>query len=175
MNRDTDRDATPSAHEAQRPNTPTRTRLALDVARARRETPGCGNVVHFNNAGSALPPAAVTNAVIEHLRLEEQIGGYEAAAAAAPAVTTTYEAIAGLIGCQPHEVAVVENATRAWDMAFYAMRFGPGDRILTARAEYASNVIAFLQVAARTGARIEVVDNDEYGQLSVDDLRRRLD
>ncbi len=147
----------------------------LDVARARKETPGCTNVVHFNNAGAALPPAAVTDAVIEHLRLEERIGGYEAAAAASPAVTKVYDAIARLIGCQAREVAVVENATRAWDMAFYAMRFRPGDRILTARTEYASNVIAFLQVAARTGAQIEVVDNDEYGQLSVEDLRRRLD
>ena len=70
---------------------------------------------------------------------------------------------------------MVENATRAWDMAFYGLAFKPGDRILTARAEYASNVIAFLQVAARTGAVIEVVDNDETGQLSVADLRRRLD
>lgn len=147
----------------------------LDVARARKETPGCTNVIHFNNAGAALPPTAVTDAVIEHLRLEAEIGGYEAAAAAEPAVTNVCHAIARLIGCQPHEVAVVENATRAWDMAFYAMRFGPGDRILTARAEYASNVIAFLQVARRTGARIEVVDNDEHGQLSVEDLRRRLD
>ena len=59
-------------------------------------------------------------------------------------------------------------------MAFYGLTFAPGDRILTARAEYASNVIAFLQVAARTGAVVEVVDNDESGQLSVDDLRRRL-
>ena len=68
----------------------------------------------------------------------------------------------------------MENATRAWDMAFYGLAFAPGDRILTARAEYASNVIAFLQVAARTGAVVEVVDNDESGQLSVGDLRRRL-
>ena len=59
-------------------------------------------------------------------------------------------------------------------MAFYALNFGPGDRILTTRAEYASNVIAFLQVAARTGAVVEVIDNDESGQLSIADLRNRL-
>jgi hypothetical protein len=55
------------------------------------------------------------------------------------------------------EAAVVENATRAWDMAFYAMPFKAGDRILTAHAEYASKVIAFLQVAVHTGAVVEVV------------------
>ena len=59
-------------------------------------------------------------------------------------------------------------------MAFYGLRFAPGDRILTARAEYASNVIAFLQVAARTGAVVEVVENDGAGQLDIADLRRRL-
>jgi cysteine desulfurase / selenocysteine lyase len=117
----------------------------------------------------------VTDAVVDHLRLEARIGGYEAAAAAAPAVDNAYAAIARLIGCAPTEVAVIENATRAWDMAFYALNFKPGDRILTARAEYASNVIAMLQVAARTGARVEVIDTDEHGQVSVADLERRLD
>jgi cysteine desulfurase / selenocysteine lyase len=43
-----------------------------------------------------------------------------------------------------------------------------------ARAEYASNVIAFLQVAAHTGAVVEVIDEDDSGQVSVADLRRRL-
>ncbi len=52
--------------------------------------------------------------------------------------------------------------------------FRPGDRILTARAEYGSNVLAFLQVAARTGVRVEVVEDDETGQLSIDDLRARI-
>ena len=102
------------------------------------------------------------------------MGGYEAAAAAHEYVARTYSAIAELIGADPTEIAVVENATRAWDMAFYGMSFAAGDRILTARAEYASNVIAFLQVAARTGAVVEVLDNDESGQVSVTDLHQRL-
>jgi selenocysteine lyase/cysteine desulfurase len=146
-----------------------------EVERARHHTPGTSRVAHLNNAGAALPPRAVTDAVVAHLHREAEMGGYEAAAAAADQVDSTYTAIARLIGCDVDEVAVVENATRAWDMAFYGLAFAPGDRILTARAEYASNVIAFLQVAARTGATVEVVDDDEDGQLSVGDLRRRLD
>lgn len=147
----------------------------IDVARARRDTPGCAQVVHLNNAGAALPPTVVTDAVVDHLRLEARIGGYEAAAAAADDVAGTYRALARLLGCAPQEIAVVENATRGWDMAFYSMGFQPGDKILTSRAEYASNVIAFLQVARRTGAVLDVVDDDEHGQVSVADLRRRLD
>jgi len=42
-------------------------------------------------------------------------------------------------------------------------------------AEYASNYIAFLQVARRTGARVEPVRNDEHGQLSVEALREMVD
>jgi cysteine desulfurase / selenocysteine lyase len=147
----------------------------IDVEQARRDTPGTSHVVHLNNAGAALPPRQVTDAVVAHLHREAEIGGYEAAAAAADQVEHAYAAIARLIGSGPEEVAIVENATRAWDMAFYAVPLSRGDRILTARSEYASNVIAFLQVAARTGAVVEVIDDDETGQLSIPDLRRRLD
>ena len=60
-------------------------------------------------------------------------------------------------------------------MAFYAFPFAPGDRILTSVAEYASNYIAFLQTARRTGAVVEVVPDDETGQLDVSALEARLD
>ncbi|BCJ54116.1 aminotransferase class V [Actinoplanes sp. NBRC 14428] len=143
--------------------------------RARRETPGCAFVTHLNNAGAALPPAVVTDTAIAHLRRESEIGGYEAAAEAAERVEDVYRSLARLINCAPDELAVVENATRAWDMAFYGFTFGPGDRILTTRAEYASNVIALLQVARRTGAVVELVDDDEHGGIDVADLARRLD
>jgi cysteine desulfurase / selenocysteine lyase len=147
---------------------------AIDVARARRETPGCANVLHFNNAGAALPPECVLDAMIEHTRREGAIGGYEAAAEALEKVEHTYDALAVLLGCGRDEVAVVENATRAWDMAFYAIPFARGDRILTGRAEYASNYIAFLQVARRTGAEIGVVPSEPSGEISVAALEEAL-
>ena len=149
--------------------------MSLDVARARRETPGCERVLHFNNAGSALMPRPVLDTTRDYLTLEAEIGGYEAAAREDAALERFYAAAAELLGCARDEIAFVENATRAWDMAFYALPFAPGDRILTARAEYASNVIAFLQVAERTGAVVEVIPSDETGQVSVDALQGMID
>ena len=149
--------------------------MSFDLSRARGETPGCQTVLHFNNAGAGLMPQPVRDAVIKHLKLEAEIGAYEAEARSHDAVEHVYDAIAALIGCSRDEVAVVENATRAWDMAFYSLPLGPGDRILTAEAEYASNYIAYLQVARRTGARVEVVPDDEHGQISIDALRNAID
>lgn len=149
--------------------------MTIDLRQARRETPGCENVLHFNNAGASLAPEPVLKTVINHLQLEAQIGGYEAADQASPALEHVYDAVASLLNCQRQEVAIIENATRAWDMAFYSIPFGPKDRILTSVAEYASNYIPFLQVARKTGAIIEVIPNDETGQLSVEALRDMLD
>ena len=126
----------------------------IDLDRVRAETPGVAHVAHLNNAGAALMPQPVIDALLEHVQLEATIGGYEAAAQRADRVEHTYDAVARLLNCDRDEVALVENSTRAWDMAFYSLPLGPGDRILTAMAEYASNYIAFLEVARKTGAEI---------------------
>jgi selenocysteine lyase/cysteine desulfurase len=148
---------------------------AIDVARAREETPGCANVIHFNNAGASLMPRPVLDMVLDHLRLEASIGAYEAQEQIAPALDRVYDSLAKLIGASREEIAVVENATRAWDMAFYSLRFGPGDRILTSTAEYASNYISFLHRKRRTGAVVEVVPNDATGQISIKALESMID
>ncbi|HUI17950.1 MAG TPA: aminotransferase class V-fold PLP-dependent enzyme [Alphaproteobacteria bacterium] len=149
--------------------------MTIDLARARRETPGTAEVIHLNNAGAALMPRPVIKALVDHIELESRIGGYEAAEREYQRVERTYDSLARLLNCAREEIAVVENATRAWDMAFYALPFRPGDRILTAVAEYASNVISFLQVAEHTGVSVEVVPNDESGQLSLAALERMMD
>jgi selenocysteine lyase/cysteine desulfurase len=149
----------------------------IELARVRADTPGCRDVAHFNNAGAALPTRAVLDTVIEHLELEARVGGYMAADVVAERSAVVYESVAALVGASVDEIALVENATRAWDMVAYSLgaSFGPGDRVLTSQAEYASNVIGLLQLAARTGASVEVVPDDESGQLDVDALERMLD
>ena len=147
----------------------------IDLKRIRAETPGCEAVLHFNNAGASLPPQAVYQAVTDHLKLESRIGGYEAEAHAQEKLQRFYQAFARLLNCDPVEIAFIENATRAWDMVFYAIPFKPGDRILTARAEYASNYLAFLHVAKQKDLKIDVVPNDASGQISIDALEEMID
>jgi selenocysteine lyase/cysteine desulfurase len=147
----------------------------IDLARVRADTPGVAHVAHLNNAGSALPPRQVVDATVDYLRREAEIGGYETAAERRDGWEHTYDALARLLNAGRDEIAVMENATRAWDMAFYAFPLAAGDRVLTGRPEYASNWIALKQVADRTGARIEVVPDDEQGQIDVAALERLLD
>jgi selenocysteine lyase/cysteine desulfurase len=144
----------------------------LDTVRA--DTPGTNHVVHFNNAGSALPTTATVEAVVAHVRREAEIGGYEAAREAASRLDRVYTSLASLINTDADHIAVVENATRAWDMAIYGFPFRRGDRVLTARAEYASNAIGLLQLRRRHGIEIVLVDDDEHGQISLAHLEREL-
>lgn len=148
---------------------------SFDINRARRDTKACEDIVHFNNAGSSLMPIPVADALRSYLAQEEMIGGYETVEAQTDALQNFYASTARLLNCKPTEVAFVENATRAWDMAFYSLRFAEGDKILTSIAEYGSNVIAYNQQVARHGVELVFVDNDEHGQIDVKALESLID
>lgn len=147
----------------------------LEITQLRQETPGCHQVIHFNNAGASLPPKSVVTAIKDHLDLECMMGGYEAAKFALVQTDKFYSAAAQLINCKPEEIAFCDNATRAWDMAFYSLNFSKGDKILTSESEYASNYLAFLHKARRMGLHIDVIENDIYGQLDCEQLKHKID
>jgi len=140
----------------------------------RHDTPGCDFVTHLDHAGSSLPPEPVLQAQLAHLALEARVGGYRAADAVRDALDDTYPAIAELIGCRPDEVAMVDSATRGWQLLFAGLGLGAGDRILCTRTEYASNHLAFLQLAERTGAEVVPIDGDPDGVIDLDHLDREL-
>jgi selenocysteine lyase/cysteine desulfurase len=149
--------------------------VGMDITALRADTPGCAQRVHLNNAGAGLLARPTLDAMTAHLDRETFEGGYEAAADAHDGIVATYQRIAALIGGRSDEIALFDNATRAWSAAFYSVPLRAGDRILTGRAEYGSNVLAYLQVAARTGAEVVVVPDDEHGQLDVGALAELVD
>jgi cysteine desulfurase/selenocysteine lyase len=147
----------------------------IDLDRVRADTPAVARRAYLHNAGAALMPRPVVEAIKNHIDLEAEIGGYAAARQESERCEAVYASVARLLNASPDEIALVENATVGWQMAFYSLQFAEGDRILTAEAEYAANYVAFLQVAKRTGAVIDVVPSDETGELDISALERMIE
>jgi len=147
----------------------------FDVDKARRDTRGCEQLIHFNNAGASLPPVPVADALYEYLHEEEMRGGYETMARCADVLANFYSAAARLLNCTSSEIAFHDSATRAWSAAFYALDLQPGDCILAGCSEYGSNLVAFLHLARRRGVEIAWVPDDEHGQIDVTALEQRID
>jgi selenocysteine lyase/cysteine desulfurase len=147
---------------------------SLDVDRARALTPGCAHVVHLNHAGASLAPQPVLDAVIGHLQLEAEVGGYEAAGLAAPRLAATHEALGRLVGAAAEDIALTGSGSEAWASIVRALPLGAGDRIVLSRQEYASNAMALLQLAEERGCELVLVEDDAEGQVDVEALEQAL-
>jgi selenocysteine lyase/cysteine desulfurase len=148
--------------------------MKLDLQRLRAETPGCAHRIHFNNAGAGLMPAPVLEAITEHLELEAELGGYEAADARSEAIHDFYVATAELLGCEPRNVAFATSATDAFARALSSIPFVPGDLILTTRDDYISNQIAFFSLRKRFGVDIVHAPELHEGGVDVEAMARLL-
>jgi len=142
----------------------------VDIAALRAQTPGCSEVLHFNNAGAALMPDPVFEAMQEHLDLERRIGGYEAAAQNLGDDERFYTSFAKMFNAAPDELAFMESATRGWVNGVYGLGLGAGDRILTHESEYISNYLGFLQLKKRFGIEVDLVRSDPWGAIDLDAL-----
>jgi selenocysteine lyase/cysteine desulfurase len=145
-----------------------------ELVRWRAETPGCARLVHLNNAGAALVPRVVRDAVAAHLALEQELGGYEAAEAQADSIQGTYQSVARLLGTQARNIAVVQNSTVAFAQAISAFDLGPGDVVLTSRSDYASNQIMYLSLARRRGIEVLRAPDAAEGGVDPPQVRRLI-
>ncbi len=100
-------------------------------------------------------------------------GGYEVMARRAAELDHFYTAAAQLLNCAAEEIAFTDSATRAWNAAFYAFDFQPGDRILASSAEYGSSLVALLHRAKCHGVEIAWVPDDPTGQIDLAALKTR--
>jgi cysteine desulfurase/selenocysteine lyase len=151
------------------------TALTLEeIQQFRDETKGTQLLIHFNNAGASLPPDRVVDTVTHYLQEEAICGGYETEAKYKLSLENTYQLIAKLINANADEIALVENASYAWGIAFNGISFKPGDEVLTCEMEYVTNLIGFLHLKKTKGIEIKVIPNDENGNFQLDVLEAAI-
>ncbi|MEO8576069.1 MAG: aminotransferase class V-fold PLP-dependent enzyme [Gemmatimonadales bacterium] len=120
----------------------------------RSDTPGTAFRNHLNNAGAALMPQPVVDAITDHILLESEIGGYEASDEQSAAIDRGYDDLASLIGCNARNIGVVANATAGFIQAMSVFDLSRGDAIITSRSDYTSNQIQYLALRQRLGVEI---------------------
>lgn len=146
----------------------------FNLEQLRADTPGLPYKIHLNNAGASLQPAPVLAAVHQHLELESQLGGYEAADAKANEIAGFYTAVARLLHTNARNIAFASSATDAYARALSAIPWQSGDVVLTTENDYSSNQIAFLSLQKRLGVRLLRARDLDSGGVDVADFERLM-
>jgi selenocysteine lyase/cysteine desulfurase len=142
-----------------------------ELLRWRADTPACDHLIHLNNAGAALQPRPVRDAVQAHLQLEDRVGGYEAADAQKAAIRASYQAVAEVIGTHSRNIALMQSSTVAFAQAISAVDLQRDDLLLTSRSDYASNQIMYLSLAQRRGVEIVRAPDAPEGGIDPEEVR----
>ena len=148
--------------------------MSLDINQLREDTPGTKSVFHFNNAGSSLPTQKTLDEITKYLQIEGTLGGYEVKEKFLQEIQQCYDEAAKLINCQADEIAIVSNASDAFNKALYAISFNKGDIILTSEVEYGNNYLNFLNIQREKGIEFHIVPNDEFGNIMLEKLESMI-
>ena len=111
----------------------------MNIDLLRSDTPGCRQVMHFNNAGCSLPVRQVLDAIQQYQEAEALYGGYEIADREAAVLNEFYTAIAAYLNTRPENIAFANSATDAYMKALSSIPFEKDDVILTSKTDYVSN------------------------------------
>ncbi|MDR0397758.1 MAG: cysteine desulfurase [Candidatus Nomurabacteria bacterium] len=123
------------------------------------------SLVYLDSANTTLKPQNVINAVQNYYEnYSANIGRttYDISEHATAAFNDARTKVARFIGAQPSEIIFSHSATHAINQAAFGIMhlLQPGDKILLTEFEHNSNVVAWQQVAKRTGAKIVWIDDN---------------
>lgn len=152
----------------------------LDIAAIRGEFPILSReingkpLVYLDNAASAQKPRAVIDAVsrvYEHSYANVHRGLHTLANEATEAFEGAREKVAGFLGASgPDQIVFTRGATEAINLvaAGFASSLEPDDEILISQMEHHSNIVPWLMLAERTGARVIWSPVTDSGEIDLD-------
>ncbi len=114
------------------------------------------NVIGLHNAAVNPSPRVVTEAVAQHIWEQERVP---------PLIFSTTEprlepvrvGLAEMFGCDPEELAIVQNTTQALHTVFLGLPLKPGDEVVTTTQEYWAMLDGLEQRQARDGIIVKKI------------------
>lgn len=130
---------------------------------------------YLNNAGAGIMSDATVLSMYEYIKLETEIGGYQAANNKKEVIDQFYEYSARLLNAaDKSEIAFVDSASRGWNLAFYGIELSKGDKIVTLQSEYGTNLITIYDRAFKNQCNVKTIPCNVDGSFSLEVLENEL-
>lgn len=146
----------------------------MNITKLREDTPGCGSIMHFNNAGASLPTQSVLDAVINYLNEEARVGGYMMKGNSNDQIQMFYKRAAQLINANPDEIAITSNASESFNHILYSIPFEPGDEIITSEIEYGNSFVNYINLKNKKGVVLKVIPGLENGDFDLEAFEQAI-
>lgn len=133
------------------------------------------NTKYFNNAGAGLMSEKTLNIIVDHLRLEMNVGAYKAAVMRNDEVTNFYKSAARLLNAaNKDQIAYIDSASRGWNLIMYGMKITQNDVIVTLESEYGTNLLTIYDISKSTNCSVNVVKCEENGTVNLSAVEEAL-
>ena len=131
----------------------------MDVTKLREQIPTCQRMAYMNTGWSGPSPASVLEAIKNRLDYEVQEGPanqhvYESGKVIDGQVC---EAVAGLLGVSPEEIATTESTTEGLNMVINGLPWHEGDEVITCDLEHPSVLMPCYYLQRRHGVVARVL------------------
>ena len=138
------------------------------------------NYIYFDNAATTFKPKCVierVNKFYENSTSNIHRGEYLIARENNELFDNSRKSIATLINCKNEEIIFTFNTTHALNQVAYS--FGEnllksGDIILTTKVEHASSILPFFRLEKKYNIKIEYIDVEDDGNISIDKLKKSI-
>lgn len=159
----------------------------LDVQKIRQDFPMLNGttmhgkpLIYLDNGATTLKPQCVIDAVCDYLTNysgNAHRGDYDLSHDVDTKFENTRDLVAKLINCDRKEVVYTYGSTDSLNL----VAFGYGlthlqedDEVLLTVAEHASNTLPWFEVCQQTGSKINYIDLDEKGRLTVENVKKAI-
>jgi len=143
----------------------------------RKDIPLTREVIYFDNTATSLTPKPVVEAMEEYYlgyRANVHRGVHRLSRMATDRYEESREVVAGFIGAKFEEIAFTKNTSESLNMVALGLEWKKGDRIVTTPYEHHSDLLPWQRVAKKYGARLEVIEGDDEGNLDLADAEKKV-